>query len=77
MADSFPFKKTVTFELVRDVNEILLPRLLWAIGDLLITGAPQVIGSERANMLVHRDGSITTGSEDHDARGLAGSWRVE
>jgi hypothetical protein len=70
-------KKTITIELVSDFDEDLLERILRAISDLLHTGKPQGIGNRDINMMVHREGAITTGIGNRDWRALAGTWKVE
>jgi hypothetical protein len=70
-------KKTVTIEMVSDFDDVLLARVLQAVGDLLRSGKPQGFGDRRANMMVHCDGSITTGVEERTSRALAGSWHIE
>ena len=70
-------KKIITIELVRDFDDDMLSRVLQAVVDLLRTGKPQGIGNPTANMMIHRDGSITTGVSGREGRGLAGSWRID
>jgi hypothetical protein len=70
-------KKVVTIEMVSDFDDVVLLRVLQAVGDMLASGKPAGFGDHRANMMVHRDGSITTGVEKHEDRALAGSWKIE
>ena len=69
-------KKTVTIELAAPFDDLVLTRILRAVGDLLATGKPQVFGNASVNMRVYPDGTITTGGEGRE-RVIAGSWKIE
>jgi hypothetical protein len=76
-------KKTVTIEMVSDFDDVMLSQVLQAVGAMLVSGKPTSFGDRRADMMVHRDGLITTGVVAREVRALgarwtiAGSWKIE
>jgi hypothetical protein len=70
-------KKTVTIELASPFDDQVLAHILRVVSDLLRTGKSQGFGVLPVNMMVHRDGTITTGVEGREGRAVAGSWKIE